>query len=332
MSGGVRTRGVRVSVLMPVHNGLPHVRAALGSILCQTLHDLECVVVDDGSTDGTPEYLQSVRDERLRVIATAHRGMTAALNVGLAACTGDLVARQDADDVSHAGRLKKQAGFLEGNPDVALLGGGVRLIDESGRALGERRFPTSHDALVRRLHAFENPFPHTTVMFRRAALEVVGGYREWFSRAQDYDLSLRLVERYHVANLDDVLCDLRYRRGSSSLEDGGAEQAKFGMMAYLLADVRRRRSIDLMLDPRWPALSARYEAWFARSSPRRILSSGWLRRRARMEFGEGRWGAALRTVAVATVRDPLWPLMKAGVLSPGARLGRSGRWLLRQIG
>src|SRR5207244_9535415 len=107
------------------------------SVLAQTLADLELIVVDDGSTDGTAAMLASFaeRDLRIRVQTRSPAGLAPALNAGCALARAPYIARMDADDVSLPDRLERQAAFLDSHAEVALLGGGVILIDEAGREI-----------------------------------------------------------------------------------------------------------------------------------------------------------------------------------------------------
>jgi glycosyltransferase involved in cell wall biosynthesis len=121
---------------MAVRDGAPWVAEAVASVLGQTAGDLELIVIDDGSTDATPELLARVRDARLRVDRRAAAGLTPSLNRGLALARAPLVARLDADDLALPDRLARQGAFLAAHPEVGLLGGGVRELDADGREVG----------------------------------------------------------------------------------------------------------------------------------------------------------------------------------------------------
>jgi glycosyltransferase involved in cell wall biosynthesis len=193
-----------ISVLMGVYNGAPLVGRAVASVLAQTHGDLELVVVDDGSTDGTPDVLAAVADPRLRVQRQAHAGLTRALNRALAVARGPLVARLDADDVALPERLARQLAFLAAHDEVGLLGTAAREEDPGGGPARIVRPPTT-DAALRRALIRANPFVHSSVMVRRELLERAGGYDERLAVAQDYDLWMRLARLTRMANLSDVL-------------------------------------------------------------------------------------------------------------------------------
>jgi glycosyltransferase involved in cell wall biosynthesis len=202
---------------MAVHNGARWVAAAIGSVLGQTDGDLELVVIDDGSTDATPDLLARARDPRLRLHRQPRAGLTRALNRALGLARADLVARLDADDLALPERLTRQRAFLAAHPDVGLLGTAAREIDEAGAPVREVR-PPEDDAAIRRALIRANPFVHSSVMARRGLLARAGGYDERLAVAQDYDLWMRLARLTRLANLDEVLVVRRLGPGRVSVE------------------------------------------------------------------------------------------------------------------
>ena len=210
----------RVSVVMAVRNGVPYLEQAVDSILAQTFTDFEFVIIDDGSTDSTPEVLQRYQaaDRRVRVYHQENMGLTPSLNRGCARARGAYLARMDSDDIAFRQRLEQQVEFLDRHLEVALVGSSVMRIDELGREIKRSTCPTSHAEIVRTLAEY-NCFTHPTVMLRKDMLAVVGGYREAYRQAQDYDLWLRLAERYKLANLADPLLYYRVSVGQVSVRD-----------------------------------------------------------------------------------------------------------------
>jgi len=186
---------------MPVRDGERFLVEAVGSVLAQTVSDLELVVVDDGSADSTPALLAGIADSRIRVLTQAPGGLTAALNAGCAAARAPVIARMDADDVALPDRLERQLAYLDAHPDVALLGGGIVLVDEMGREFDREPAPAAPNLSER------NELVHATVAMRTEAFRELGGYR--LDQAEDYDLWLRLEERYGVAAVSEPV--LRYR-------------------------------------------------------------------------------------------------------------------------
>jgi len=196
-------REPRVSVLLPVRDAEPTLGCALASIARQSEPRFECVVVDDGSRDGSRAIAEAraARDPRFRVIAAAREGLVAALNLGLAACRAPLVARHDADDVMRRERLAKQCALLDAEPDLAGVGAHVHLFPRRVLTDGLRAYAGWLNSLenaleVHRDRFVECPLAHPTLVLRREVLAGMGGYRErgW---PEDYDLVLRLIAAGH---------------------------------------------------------------------------------------------------------------------------------------
>lgn len=233
-------RAPPVSVVMPVRDGLPWLDDAVRSVLAQTFTDFELVIVDDASTDGTSDCLDTWqrRDPRIRVVHSREPlGLVGSSNAAVAASCGALVARMDADDVCHPERLARQVAVHDASPGTALVGTLMEGIDHDGRVVR----PIDRWRLVRR-SGFA-PFPHGSVMMPRALFERSGGYRRGCEYFEDLDLYFRLARlgrilvipealyryRFHVGNVrrrdhgDDVLqgttlmlrCVERHRRGTS---------------------------------------------------------------------------------------------------------------------
>ncbi len=189
----------RVSVLLPVRNGLPFLGDCLASLLAQSLADLEIVAVDDGSSDGSGELLAAAArgDSRLRLLSQPRRGLVAALNRGLDACRAPYVARLDADDLAARRRLELQAAALDAEPGLGVVSCRVRHFPSTAVGLGFRIYERwlnrllSHEQIARE-RFIESPLPHPSVMIRRRVLEAAGGYRD-LGWPEDYDLWLRLA-------------------------------------------------------------------------------------------------------------------------------------------
>jgi len=204
---------------MGVYNDEEYVSMAIESVLQQELTDFEFIIIDDGSTDRTPDIIEGFDDGRIRVLENEENiGLTASLNRGLEEARGEYIARQDADDKSIIGRFRKQVNFLDSNPEIAMVGSAAKLIDESGEHLDTRRVlcqPTFENIY------HTNRFIHGSVMMRRSVLEEVGGYDEFYRYGQDYDLWLRLAQRWKLANLSEPLYCLRLHDESVYFDERG---------------------------------------------------------------------------------------------------------------
>src|SRR5688572_25854696 len=155
-----------ISVVIPVYNGERFVVEAIRSILTQTLRDFECIVVDDGSTDQTPQLLafEQSRDSRI----TVHRqpsnmGFRTALNTGCLLARGEFIARMDADDVSLPFRFEHQVRFLQTHPQVGVVGSAVQLLNELGERGEIKSFPLE-SGLAEWSMIFFNSLAHPSVM------------------------------------------------------------------------------------------------------------------------------------------------------------------------
>ena len=205
-----------VSILLAVYNGEPFLKEALDSIFAQSFGDFELIVVDDASTDGTRTILASYDDVRLECLRNEENvGQTRSLNRALRVARGALIARHDADDISHPDRLRRQVEVMEERPQLTLLGTAYERIDRQARVLDVVRPPATNASLQKRLEQ-GNIFCHGSVMMRRDLLEKVGGYNEDFSVTQDYDLWLRFAEHGELANLPQALYQFRFNGASVS--------------------------------------------------------------------------------------------------------------------
>src|SRR5262245_41142623 len=185
---------------MGVFNSARTLPTTLDSVLGQEGVDLEFVVVDDGSVDGSSEILRSygTRDRRLRILQQENAGLTQALIRGCELAQGEFIARQDAGgDVSLAGRFAHQVDFLCIHPETVMTACGTRIIGPKGELLYEVRQQGRelHDQLcATSLNHLRGPSHHGAVMFRKDAYSRAGGYRAAFRVSQDLDLWSRMAE------------------------------------------------------------------------------------------------------------------------------------------
>jgi glycosyltransferase involved in cell wall biosynthesis len=207
-----------VSVLLAVHNDGRYVRAALESVLRQTFEDLELIVVDDASSDETPELLAAVSDPRFHVLTNERQlGLAASLNRGLDRAQSRYVARLDADDVALPDRLAQQVALLRSRADLGAVGSAVLDLDEAGRPGSLHRNPTGARG-VRWLSLVSSPFFHPTVLVDRELLEEHDlRYDSAFLESEDYDLWTRLLRVSEGANLAEPLVLKRVHPGQASL-------------------------------------------------------------------------------------------------------------------
>jgi glycosyltransferase involved in cell wall biosynthesis len=213
----------RWSVLMPVYNAEQYVIEAFESILNQTLQDFEFIIVNDGSTDGTPEILNEYaqKDSRIKVIHQSNGGIVSALNRGLSEARGEWIFRMDGDDIALPHRFTEQTEMIKNNPSLVLLGGWCQQIDADKNILKINKYSDDHNRLVSALEKMAPFFPHSTACFRRDVVMGIGGYRERFRHAEDYDLWLRLSMIGKLSCCKSVVLKLRKHAQNISNRDVG---------------------------------------------------------------------------------------------------------------
>jgi len=197
---------------MPVYNAAVTVQASIRSLLSQTYDSIEILIVDDGSDDDSLTAIGTLGDARITVLKQEHRGLARALNHGCAKARGAYVARLDADDVTDSGRVAAQVAYLEVHPEVGLLGTWAKIETEEGKSWTLRSPLT--DRALRRYLLWDNPFVHSSVMFRRMAFESAGGYPE--EANEDYRLWVQIARDWKLAVLPEFLVTHRVRRASLS--------------------------------------------------------------------------------------------------------------------
>jgi glycosyltransferase involved in cell wall biosynthesis len=215
---------------------MPYVRQAVQSVLDQTLRDWRCVIVNDGSTDGTRDFLNSIGDDRFVILHQENGGIAAAVNHGLEHCHTPYVARMDADDVALPTRLAEQVVFLDAHLECGLVGTQTAPFGERG-AGASLKLPLEHDAIMRALITGRHAMAHSSIMVRTDVLRQVGGY--WsLPMGEEYDIMLRIGEVARLANLDRVL--LLYRVHQASMNGSRMRQMRISV-AYAGELARRRQ-------------------------------------------------------------------------------------------
>jgi glycosyltransferase involved in cell wall biosynthesis len=235
-----------VSVVMSVFNGEHFVAEAIESILNQTFRDFEFIIIDDGSTDGTADVLERFEkaDSRLVVHHHQNQGQVPSLNIGCGLARGRYIARIDGDDVALPERFERQVDYLEHHPQVALVGSSITNIDEKGNYLSTWPLPTGNEEIRERLFELRDiPFCHVTLVFRAEAFRTVNGYRTAFAPAEDYDLWLRMAERWPLANLPEPLVKVRRRAHSLSFTTA-RQQVISRLVAWSASAIRRAGGSD----------------------------------------------------------------------------------------
>lgn len=253
---------VKVSVLMCVYNGERYLETAINSVIDNGYTDFELIVVNDGSTDNTSEILSNLSRQysQIRIINKKNSGLTNSLNIGLLECRGKYIARLDADDLCIPGRFIKQIECLEKNPQVGLVGSNAILIDENGYEFGKTSIRQANgQEYVDQLEKMEAFFPHSSWMMRKQVVEQLGGYDDFYHKAQDYEFLLRCSEYCEIACLSECLVMLRKTESSVSY-DSEFMQYKYAMVARLMHFSR----VSPVINSVWSnqQVMAAVEEWF----------------------------------------------------------------------
>jgi hypothetical protein len=227
---------------MSVYNGARYLAESIESILSQTGCDFEFVIVNDGSIDASREILAKyeLADPRVRIIDQENSGLTRALIRGCAAARGEFIARQDADDVSLAGRLEKQAAHLDAHPEAVFVSSWGYYVGPEGELVESVTRPVDpHTATHQLLHERTGPPAHGSVLFRKQAYDAVGGYRPEFYYGQDSDLWLRLARVGLLCYVPDFL--YTWRLSTDAISSARADlQTQFGELGQLCHAARLR--------------------------------------------------------------------------------------------
>lgn len=207
-----------ISVVMPVYNGAEFLATAIKSILNQTFFDFEFIIVNDGSTDDSPNIIDEFArsDNRIKIITNLSplgKAGDKAKEMGIQLSRGKYIAIMDADDVAKPRRLEMQFNFMEKNPDVFLCGTWAEYIDKKEEVFLEWRPDTEHEKIVANLY-YKNSIIHPTFFFRNENFED-GFYETKYNYYNDYYTQFKWIRKgKKLANVPEIL--LSYRLSGSS--------------------------------------------------------------------------------------------------------------------
>ncbi len=210
-----------VSLIMPVYNGSLFIEQAIESILNQTYQNFELIIINDFSTDDTPTIVgkyPKLYPKKVKVLhLKKNHGAYEAINKGFRQAKGEFIALMDSDDISHSKRLEKQVEFLLKNKKVIVVGTQARVINQNGKVIGEKSFPTSHKEIYKNfIEVF--PLVHPSCMIRRSLLPQKNKlYKNKFGVNDDYFTFFSLLNHGKFRNLPEYFLDYRIHGGNSSL-------------------------------------------------------------------------------------------------------------------
>jgi lipopolysaccharide transport system ATP-binding protein len=234
-----------VSVVMPVRNAERYLDQAIGSLLAQTLRDFELIVIDDGSTDRSPEIIQRYADNdaRIRPVLREHRGITPTLNQGLQLARGRYFCTLDADDVAAPELLDQEVSYLESHPECVLVACRLLLIDAEGAPIRTTNIEETHEDIDAALMGFHSFYTANGYLARRETVVEVGGFREDVALAEDRDLCLRLAERGRMGHIAEPL--YLYRQHTTNVCQERMEELN-ECVRRVVSDARGRRRLEAL--------------------------------------------------------------------------------------
>ncbi len=216
---------VEVSVIIPVYNQERYLAAAIDSVLSQTFRDFELIVVDDGSTDRTPEVIEGYGD-RIRAFRKPNGGNANAFNYGLREARGEWVCWLSSDDMWEPVKLARQVEAARTAPSgTALVYTDVTIIDSEGGAVEQMRMPDPPAGRKLRLSLARFCYINAScVLVRRSALEEAGPFDESDPISADYDMWLRIAERHKFIHVPETLIRYRVHSGQISQKRDAMER------------------------------------------------------------------------------------------------------------
>jgi glycosyltransferase involved in cell wall biosynthesis len=291
-------QGLRVSVIIPSYNYAQFLPSAVESALAQTRAAHEIIVVDDGSTDDTPQVLARY-GQRIRALQQPNQGLSAARNSGAQMASGELLAFLDSDDTWLPTKLERQVARVEADPAVGLVHCGVSEVDRAG------------DVIRRRLDGMEGPVAYEMLLFRRSVLMPpstflvprkvfveTGGFDTQLNHSEDWDFGFRVASRHRVAFVAEAL--VNYRLHGGNMHRNVNNMARAMLFAYAKA----------FREPSSEVARLRRRAY---GNLHAVLAGSF--------FSAGQYGPFLKHATLSLVRTPE---------NAGRFLGYPIRWLRRR--
>ena len=233
-------RTPRVSVLMSAYNSEKYIAAAIESILTQTFTDFEFVIINDGSTDRTPEIVAeyAARDKRIKFIDNrTNAGLIAALNQGLDFCRGEYIARMDSDDISLPTRFQIQTEYLDAHPECGVVGAWIKKFGPGVKSDEYFKYPEQMKILDFLVHG--NQVAHPCTMIRREILTRHNiKYNPEYKYAEDYAFWVEIVKYAEIHNIQTVLLNYRWADENVSVVHRKAQlQCTERIRRHILSDL-----------------------------------------------------------------------------------------------
>ncbi len=204
----------KLSVILPVYNGMPFLKEAITSLLNQSYQEFIVYAIDNGSDDGTSDYLNQINDNRINYVRLEEKNLIKALNTGLELAKTPIIARMDADDLIHPSKFEKQMKYLDENKDVDLIGTLGQYISIDGNKHININLPLTNDDIINTMLKTRNAIIHPSIMFRKEIISLYGNYNNEYFPCEDYELFLRIGDKIKFANIPERLHSMRVNKNS----------------------------------------------------------------------------------------------------------------------
>lgn len=231
-----------VSVLIPVYNSEAYVKEAVDSILNQTYQNLEVIIINDGSSDGSLEILENIQDLRVQLVSRENRGLVQTLNEGIDLATGEFLVRMDSDDISTEDRIEKQLKYMLKNQEVVVCG---CFYEEFGARQVIIKNPTKYTTIERNL-CWGPVVCHPSVMIKKSVFEDGLRFEDEFFTAEDYKLWVDVLEKGKIANIPEVLLKYRVHDGQITSDKNHKQKATHAKVSQLA--LKKIARIELSLE------------------------------------------------------------------------------------
>ena len=292
-----------VSVIIPMRNAEPFVRAAVESVLAQADVELEVIVVDDGSTDRSAEIVRGIDDPRIRIVDGPRKGISAAFNAGLAEAKGEFLARCDADDVYPPDRLVWQTEFLRSHGEFGAVSGSFATMTEDSEVVANHNTSGPGVEVTDDLRRGRGPSHVCAYLVRTELLRKLGGCREFFVTAEDVDLQFRLSEVTRVWHDPRPAYLYRLHDASITHVQKSSQRSFYEQCARDFQQQRQTRGgkddLDLGQPPTPPKAEGAARASSRQQVQQLLLGQAWA------AHGAGHKGEGLSLGLRAWMTDPL---------------------------
>lgn len=295
-----------VSIVMPAYNEERYISTSVESVLTQTHSDFELIVIDDGSSDNTPELLDAIarEDDRVRVIHQENQGISPTLNCGISLARANWIVRMDADDIMEPRRLERQLSFIAEHPDLAVASCLVTYINHDGDVIGQSSPELTTDEDVRRWRERNIllGFHHPGVIMRKDVVESVGWYRQCTVPAEDIDLWNRIADAgYRILVQPEHL--LKYRIHQDSVTVRQASTGRERVQWLMECTLRRRAGLPEPTIDEFKEAKAKWPIWRRITVYRKELAIS-LYKKAAFRFSNGRRLSSVWLALGSAILDP----------------------------